>query len=81
MLVELFLEPIFLIIKGTISFIPDAFQIPNWALSAFSLISKGLYFFPIDVWRTIIANVSFWLGAQLVWSIIEWVYKKVPGVD
>ena len=49
--------------------------------SAIELISWGLYFFPIDLWITCIANIILWIVVQVSWSTVEWVYKKIPGVD
>lgn len=81
MIIELLCTPLFWLINGLVSFIPVAFQIPNWLADTISLLLKAMQFFPFDVWTIILANIGFWLFAQFAWAIIEWVYKKIPGVD
>lgn len=46
-----------------------------------TLLAYGLYFFPLDLWIVIISNISMWVALQGGWAVIEWVYKKIPGVD
>ncbi len=81
MIVEALFLPIFLIVRGLIALLPGAFTLPLWSVDTFNLLLKALFFFPADVWVVIIGNISFWLIAQFSWSIIEWIYKKIPGVD
>lgn len=45
------------------------------------IIGKGFVFFPSWLWGVCIANIVAWKGLHFAWAIIEWVYKKVPGVD
>lgn len=81
MIIQLLLTPIYLLISGFISLLPNGYDLPNWISKTIVLISKGLWFFPEDMFSVIVANVSFWLLAQFAWSIIEWVYKKLPGIS
>jgi len=81
MIIELLLSPIFLLINGLIAFMPAAMALPDWGVASMALISRALFFFPPDVWAIVLANISFWLFVQLSWAIIEWIYKKIPGVD
>lgn len=81
MIVSLLLSPVFLLISGLIGMLPVAFALPDWLNPCLDLLSTALWFFPGDVWALVIGNVMFWVVAKLAWSIIEWVYKKVPGVD
>lgn len=80
MIVELICSPIFLIIRGLILLFPTAFTIPDWGMAFLDLLLKALYVFPADVWIVFISNVLFWYGALFAWAIIEWTYKKIPGV-
>lgn len=81
MLVEFFLSPILFLINKLIEFMPQGYELPSWIGSTISLLRKGMYFFPLDVWLILIANITFWLTVQMVWAVIEWLYKKIPGVD
>jgi len=75
------LTPLFLLLRGIIVLMPSAFTMPLWAMNMLDLLFKALFFFPPDVWTTVMANVMFWLNVQFGWAVIEWVYKKIPGVD
>ena len=81
MIFEALLTPIFFIIESLISFFPTPLTIPDWGIACIDLISKGLSLFPPDVWWTCIGNVAFWMYLQLGWAIIEWIYKKLPGIN
>lgn len=82
MIIELLLSPIFLLVDGFISLIPPVgFVLPNWFMSFVSVVRVGLSFFPSGVFAIVIGNIAFWLTAHMIWAIIEWLYKKVPGVS
>lgn len=82
MIVELLLSPIFLLIRGFIALIPDTgFSLPGWFLTFADVVRVGLSFFPSNVFIIIIGNIAFWLTLHMTWSIIEWLYKKLPGVS
>lgn len=46
-----------------------------------TLLGYGLYFFPADVWLVFVGNAVLVIGVSLTYVVIEWVYKKIPGVD
>lgn len=81
MILELICTPLFLLLRGIILLMPTAFTIPDWGISFIALIQKALFFFPGDVWFMVVGNIVFWLLSQIVWAIIEWGYKKIPGVN
>lgn len=45
------------------------------------IVKYGAYFFPLDVLSTVVTGFSLWYTVLLTWAMIEWVYKKIPGVD
>lgn len=81
MLIELVTTPIFSLINVIVNMIPDGFNIPNYVWYTIEILKYPLAIFPVDLWVLIISNICFWYTVQLSWSIIEWVYKKIPGVD
>lgn len=81
MITEAILNPIYSILQLFISFLPVIGDLPTWVDNAFNLLSYILMFFPVDVFVAIIGNVGLWMGANFIWSIIEWIYKKLPGID
>lgn len=64
-----------------LGFFPQMHSIPDWFVSFLSVLKVGLYFFPADVLVVIIANVMSCNIALIGWSVLEWAYKKIPGVD
>ena len=57
------------------------YQLPNYITQFLDLVAVPLSLFPLDLWLLIIGNVTFWATVQFSWAGIEWVYKKIPGVD
>lgn len=81
MLISLIMAPFWLLLDLIISLMPVG---ESFALSIESLtkyISYALYMFGSEFFLTIIGAIVFWLSAQLIWAIIEWVYIKIPGVS
>lgn len=82
MITAALLNVIFAAIYGICSLIPEsAYNLPDWSVSALKLISTGLKIFPTDVWVAVLANGLFWIMLNFTWAAIEWIYKKIPGVD
>ena len=82
MITAALLNVIFAAIYSISSLIPDAaYHLPDWSVSSLKLLSTGLKIFPTDVWVAVIANGLFWVMLHFTWAVIEWIYKKIPGVD
>lgn len=81
MIIESILNLLFGLVSVIISFLPSGLQLPNWIVNFTTFVGTGLSFFPSGVFAILISNVAFWLGVQMTWAIIEWLYKKVPGLD
>lgn len=45
------------------------------------MISWAACFFPMDALFLAIGMFLTWYGILMTWAIIEWVYKKIPGVN
>ena len=79
------IEAIFNLLFGLIVIIIDMFPkintLPNWIQDFINIIKVPLSIFPLDVWVTVIGSVIMWYGLQFGWSLVEWIYKKIPGVD
>ena len=81
MIIQLFMSPIFFLIECIFSFIPEGYNIPDWGSHFLNLVSTALMFFPRSVYIIITTNIVFWLSANMIWAIVEWAYKKIPGVS
>lgn len=64
-----------------IKFIPTIMTPIVGIPQASKILSYALWFFPIEIWLIAIANVSFWIVTGFSWTMIEWLYKKIPGVN
>ena len=81
MLIELFFNPIFILINKLVGLIPVLPETGSWVGQTASMLAKPLSIFPTDIWVAIFVNVIAWLAIDFVWAIIEWAYKKIPGID
>lgn len=81
MIIEALCNLLFLILNGIISLFPSGFTLPDWGVAFFNLLQKALFFFPPDVLVTVISVVVGSYSSQFVWAIIEWCYKKFPGIE
>ena len=81
MIVELICTPLFTLVNLIINLLPEGFVIPSFVSNTIDILKYPLSIFPMDLWLIIISNVTFWYIAQISWSIIEWVYKKIPGFN
>ncbi|GFP78557.1 hypothetical protein [Clostridium fungisolvens] len=81
MLIELLLKPFFSLLNSIVYLLPsNNFTSPTMT-GIFDLLSKGLYFFGSATFILVIGNITFWSVAHIAWAIIEWVYKKIPGIN
>lgn len=81
MIIELLCTPVFALINFVISLLPTLYQVPDYMSATLDLLAKALYFFPADVFFVVIGNILTWQFIHLGWISIEWVYRKIPGVD
>lgn len=81
MILELLLSPVFLLIGLLIDQLPVMASHNIDITPLFSLLGQAFIIFPPDLFLICIGNVSFWLSIQMLWAIIEWIYKKIPGVS
>lgn len=79
--IEFLCNCFYAIILKCIDMLPVLGDMPTWVDNTLNVLSYGLMFFPSDVFAISLGSIIFWLVAQLAWAIVEWVYKKIPGVD
>ena len=85
MLIQMILTPIWSIINGLISLLGGFFGEFTWSVGNFDvlldLLGYGVYFFGTTTFCMVVSNIAFWLTVDMVWAIVEWIYKKIPGVS
>lgn len=81
MILEAFFKILFGGVKGLINMLPSAFYAAISSIELPVIVKYGAYFFPLDCLVVAITSFITWYGILLTWAGIEWVYKKIPGVD
>lgn len=82
MIAEGILNLLFGLVKIVIKLLPASiFSMPKWFTEFSSMVSAGLSFFPSDVFYVAIGNIAIWVLLHITWAVIEWIYKKVPGIS
>lgn len=81
MLIQLMMLPLWTLIYSLIGLLPVLSSVPSGFNALLDIIGYGCAFIGTDFFFAVIGNIIFWLTAQMAWSIIEWVYKKIPGVS
>jgi len=81
LIIESIFNLLFGLVNIIISLLPTLPQMPSFLSNTIDLLKIPLSIFPLDLWIAIITNLSVWFVAQNGWAIVEWVYKKIPGVD
>lgn len=80
MIIELILIPLFSLVRGIINLLPNNPGVNLTLANLILFLKKGLYFTDSFVFFTLISTVVFWTSVQFTWAIVEWVYKKIPGI-
>lgn len=81
MLLELILSPFWFLVDSLINLLPSNTLEVAIDSSIFDLLAHGVAVVGINNFSLCIGSIMFWYGVQFVWAIIEWIYKKIPGVD
>lgn len=82
MIIEAILRLFFDGFNGIVSLFPT--ELPSVALALGSLVEPlqfACYYFGSSNLAYAIGSIVFWAGVQISWAIIEWCYKKIPGVS
>lgn len=81
MIIELLLAPFFGFIRFLINLLPNTPAINLTLANLIYFVKKGLYFTDKFVFFTCLTVVVTFTTIQLAWAILEWIYKKIPGVN
>lgn len=81
MILELLMSPFFLLIKLIISLFPSVQGYTGDFGAMITFINLACYFFNPLILNIALANIVAWKTAHMGWAIIEWTYKKIPGVS
>lgn len=81
MILELIFLPFITLVKFVITLLPTI-ETPSVALNTvIDLAGYGVTILGSSFTVLVLGNIVMWLTIQFTWSIIEWIYKKIPGVE
>ena len=85
MLLTLILKPFFIFINFLIGLLGGFFgdvQFINYGFDVVvDLLGYGVFFMGYSTFSLVISSIGFWFTIDMVWACIEWLYKKIPGVE
>lgn len=82
MIIEAIFNCLFSVVEFVINLIPNYTTLTITAIAQFyNYVSIGLDYVGTAPFIAIITNVLAWCAIDISWAVIEWIYKKIPGVD
>ena len=82
MITELLLSFFLAIPKFVIGLLPNvAIDTLDGMAGLGTVLAYALYFFPVDIWIVVLANGVIMLTVAFGYGVLEWVWKKIPGVN
>ena len=81
MLIQLMMLPMWGLITLLINLFPVIESFPTTFGAVTNIIGYGCAIIGTDFFLSILGNIIFWLSVQLSWALIEWIYKKIPGLN
>lgn len=81
MIIKLILIPFWLLVDLIISLFPESSsQAISYVINS-DVLGIGLYFLPLGYWSLFVGTLLFWFNVKLIWAVVVWTYKKIPGVN
>lgn len=80
MLISLMMSPFWTLVLFLITLLPPLDYTPTSIDTVVKLAGYSTAILGQGFTAFVLGNIVFWLTVQLSWAIIEWVYKKVPGI-
>lgn len=81
MIVEKILDVFFSGVNSLISMLPTPVVENFTGKTPPDIVRYGVCFFPGDVITLVVTSFIVWKAIFIGWAIIEWIYKKIPGIN
>lgn len=82
MLLEGVFNVFFTLISFLISLIPSTGSTVSGSISSvLDLLGYGIYIVGPVCFVTVVGSFITWTTINFAWAIIEWIYKKIPGIN
>lgn len=81
MIIERIIDLLFMPINLLVSMLPKTIVQTASNIQLPQILRWGACFFPLDAALLAIGAFVTWYTIFMTWAIIEWIYKKIPGVS
>lgn len=81
MIIKVLMSPFWLLIDLLISLLPSSVAQSLSMSSIFDVLGKGISVIGLSNFSIFLGSAIFWYTVQLTWAVIEWLYKKIPGIN
>ena len=81
MIIALLFIPFRMLINFLISLLPSTPSVEVVITGFSSIMGHAISLFGVDVFGLVITNITLWSVINVGWAVIEWVYRKIPGVS
>lgn len=81
MIIEKILDMMFAGTDLIISMLPTPIVEVLSGFSVPDIVRHGVCFFPEDIILATVTAFIGWKTVFLTWAVVEWVYKKIPGIN
>lgn len=81
MIIKVLMAPFWLLIDLLISLLPSTVVQSLSMSSVFDILAKGVSVIGLSNFALFLGSAIFWYTVQLTWAVIEWLYKKIPGIN
>lgn len=83
-MLEAIFNVIFGFMLGIFNLLPNStltYDHYSWVNTLLQALAYFNSFIGNDMFLVVIGHSIFFWTAEVMWSIVEWIYKKIPGVD
>lgn len=83
-MIELIFNIIFNFMLTIFNMLPNsslAYDSYSWVDTLLQALAYFNSFIGVDMFLVAVGHTLFFFTAELMWSVVEWIYKKIPGVD
>lgn len=81
MIVEKIIDLFFLPINSIFALLPESFSIPILSIQIPQPLRYGACFFPMNIINMLLVSAISWYVIFISYAILEWSWKKIPGVS
>lgn len=81
MILKAIMQPLWFLVDFIISVLPSSALEFVLDGAIFPILAKGVSVMGFDNFVFYLSSFLFWYTVQLTWAVIEWIYKKIPGID